>query len=132
MNLVSQYANSAVKAVGNNPALIAAPAAAVGVWSIGSRVAAGTLALACKGASKVAEYRGNTEFSEKANNAKDSLINFATNKNNLKTELKTAAFLTIGSAGVFGYSKLIPQPQTSYEMVAEKLYNLWQSIPSIR
>lgn len=120
---LSHYADTALSAVGlkNKAFLIAAPAIAVGALGIGTRVTAGTLALACKGLSKAADYAGKKVFGESLSNAKDSLYGFATRS--IKAELTTTVALTAAAAGAYGVTKLLTQPQKIELSCIEKFKN---------
>jgi hypothetical protein len=122
LNALTSFGDKALHAVGlkNRAFLIAAPAVAVGVLSIGSRVGAGLAALGCKGASKVAEYADKKDLSESLNNAKDACMAFATRS--VKKELAAAAVLTGVAAAGFGVAKLMgassmpPMPKRHYRI----------------
>lgn len=116
MNYLSGIADAALSAVGveNKALLIAAPGAIVIGLGLGSRVAAGTLAIGAKGTSKAANAIGFTNLSQKFDSAGDSLGTFATRS--IKTELKLAVGFTALAAAGFAASTLMAEPEiTNFE-----------------
>ena len=93
---------------------ITVPALTVLIMSVSYRAGMVATILGCKGLIKIADYAEKKELSESLAITKDSLYARVTNVDSMKSEFKTAVWLTARAVVILGISKWMPQEPTSF------------------